>query len=102
MGYLWVDIEGPEYSTFPQLLPDGDLDKSNISICQITVEMHGPLKDYTDETSVDILIKAMIEISSFLPFWSLPTEKGVAHIRTFYANVHDEYCREKFFAVMAD
>ncbi len=48
---LWLDMEGPEYNILPQLFARGSL--SQAIICQINVEIHGPVDQFTTFLSTE-------------------------------------------------
>lgn len=50
VDYLFLDIEGAEYDILPQMVEDGSETKSAV-ICQINIELHGPLKAYDMDSS---------------------------------------------------
>lgn len=91
IDFLWIDNEGGEYEIFRRHLID-----VKRTICQVNVEMHGPLSAYEMDTkSVDELIRLIVNDSPFLPMWSQQHVR--VHITSFYINVEDEYCLAKFF-----
>lgn len=95
VDYLFMDNEGPEYAFLEQLQPNGPVAQSGISICQLSVEMHGPLQSYgMNETRFDELIQATIARTSYLPFWAA---YGGVHIRLFFLDVRNQYCLSTFY-----
>lgn len=93
VDYLLMDNEGAEYRLFPQLLRGGPIEANNISICQLSVEMHKGKQYGSDDAKYSRMILDSIANSSFLPIWS----EDHTHIRSFYVNVADPYCVGKYF-----
>lgn len=91
--YLFMDNEGSEYELLPMFLRGGLIESNEITICQISAELHYPFELYgTNETKVNALLKNLLELSPLLPFWS---NRGY-HLRLFLFNVENEYCVENF------
>jgi len=100
IDYFLLDNDGPEYGILEQLQPRGVLE--NFTICQISVEMHGPLTSWNmTEAGFDQLIDSMVGRSEFLPFVSskviVPT-LNAQHMRMFFLNVRNDYCNRMFYA----
>lgn len=94
IDFMFMDNEGAEYSLLWQFMRGGLVEKEGFSICQLSVELHGPWQSYgVDGTFYENLITALINNSAFVPLWSAPPQY---HVRSFYLNVEDKYCVEKF------
>lgn len=94
VDYAFLDNEGPEYGMFEQFLPGGELATNDVSICQISVEMHGPIGLYQMEKKFDSLITGLVNSTAFLPFWSA---RPMNHMRSYYVNIRDKYCLDTYF-----
>ncbi|CAJ0925279.1 unnamed protein product, partial [Mesorhabditis belari] len=69
IDFLLIDIEGPEYWVLPKIF-DEEM-RNEYTICQLNIEIHGPLESYGVTTKqFDALIFSSLD-SSFLPL-SLP------------------------------
>lgn len=96
VDYLFIDIEWSEHQLFQQFLKGGLVEANNIVVCQISVEMHKPRKDFgVTEEGYGKLVTGLVSDSSFLPIWSEKSHLG--HTRSFYVNVRDPYCVGKYF-----
>lgn len=92
--YFFLDNEGPEYDILPMLHRGGAVETNGIILCQISVELHGPLNAYgMNETKYDLVIKNLIAFSPFIPIWQAAPAN---HVRMFLFNAENEYCVENF------
>lgn len=92
-----MDIEGSEYRLMPYMASTGMFREQSDSatICQISAEFHGPLKEYnyTDVTFEKILINFL----SGSPFVPLKAYTPGNHHRIFFMNIESDYCMRLFY-----
>uniref|UniRef100_A0A914UXG9 Methyltransferase FkbM domain-containing protein n=1 Tax=Plectus sambesii TaxID=2011161 RepID=A0A914UXG9_9BILA len=94
IDFLFLDIEGAEYKVLPQLSSTGALANKTV-ICQINVELHGPLPDYgMDAFMFSRVIKSLIFQSNYLPLW---VPKPTSHHRFFLIDWKSPECVQKYF-----
>ncbi|KHN82812.1 Uncharacterized protein C28H8.8 [Toxocara canis] len=95
VDFLFLDIEGTEYSVLPTLSTQTDM--FNETFCQINVELHGPLVDYgqTDAAFVRLLNSVMSRESPYVPLW-IP--QPTMHHRLFLVNWKNLQCVKNFFS----
>lgn len=97
IDHLWMDNEGPEYALLPLMVREGILDKNNITVCQLNVELHWPLQTYSKmnerQFGEEIVLK-FVRDSKFLPLDSY----FIGHFRAFYINAYDDYCVERYLS----
>ncbi|CAJ0952862.1 unnamed protein product, partial [Mesorhabditis belari] len=90
IDFLLIDIEGPEYFSLPQIF-ESEM-RNEYTVCQINVELHGPLKNYgVDDKYFDKIMLASLS-SSFLP---LDIEMPYIHHQVFYLNWRNRDCVQK-------
>lgn len=95
VDYILIDNEGPEYPFMRELLPGASIEANNISLCQLSIEFHGPFKGYKmTEAEYNQLINDVLSQSAYLPIWS---QRASTHTRSFYLNIRDPYCVGKYF-----
>lgn len=68
IDYLWMDIEGAEYDLLPLMKSNGPVAKAR-TICQVNIELHGPLQDYgiKNVTKFRKAIEMVLTESDFIP-----------------------------------
>lgn len=92
IDFFWVDTEGAEYQMLRKYFIDSHID---ITICQLAIELHGPLEKYNMSGQLfSQFFISMVAKSRFMPIWST-LSKG--HVRAFFINFADTYCMEKFY-----
>lgn len=95
VDFLFLDGEGSEYKILPQMQIGGELDRGNITICQLSVELHGPVEDYGfTKDQWDLFMRNFLLKSNYLPLW---TPYPANHHRMFFVNYANRICIEKFF-----
>lgn len=97
VDHLWIDTEGTEYSILPELLRGKTLSSENgVEICQINVEFHGPVRDYSfDFQQFDELMRNIINSSDYLPLYVF---EPLRHVRAYFVNVKSKYCLTRYFS----
>lgn len=95
IDYLFMDNEGAEYDILPLYFgPNSDARINDIVVCQISVEMHGPLANYgMTNDKYNELMRNILNSSPFIPLWSTAPAN---HVRMFLLNANDDYCVEKY------
>uniref|UniRef100_A0A0N5AGC1 Methyltransf_21 domain-containing protein n=1 Tax=Syphacia muris TaxID=451379 RepID=A0A0N5AGC1_9BILA len=95
IDYLLIDVEGPEYDILPDIVLNKDF--NDTTICQINVEVHGPLKKYNvTEADFDKILYAIVSRKSpYIPLWIPPRS---AHQRFLLVNWQNLYCVRQFFS----
>lgn len=94
IDYMFMDNEGAEYDLLRQFMYGGLLDKERVTICQLSVELHGPFRQHgINASEYEHLISSLIKSSAFVPLWS--AAPGI-HARSFYFNAESRYCLEKY------
>ena len=94
IDYLWLDIEGPEYALMPRFATGGSMNREDSrTICQINVELHGPLEHYKmNAEKFRNLTLQMVSETDFVPFsWVF-----VGHHRVALFNWRSRECVRKF------
>ncbi len=99
IDHLWIDTEGAEYHILPLLL-SASLNKINITICQINVEIHRPFDAYNVTSALtDSLILQLLTGSDFVPIRSTLsgylTDQTPPHMRVFFVN-KGSVCSRKY------
>lgn len=92
-----MDVEGSEYRLMPYIASTGPFkkDSDSATICQISLEFHGPLSAYSvPEVVFDKILVNFISASPFVPLIALSPGN---HHRLFVINGEDEYCLNLFF-----
>lgn len=94
---LLLDAEGAEYDLFPTLIREGQLERRGIIICQLSLELHGPLFTYAnnmDNRQWTPLVTEFLLNTDLLPLWAYKT--WPRH-QIFLFNTTNEYCVRKYF-----
>ena len=93
VDYLWMDIEGPEYSLLAQLSKNGPLANARV-ICQINVELHGPLDDYdVSAAKFYFVMKQLMVETNFVPIY---LTRPIHHQRLTLINWFDKECVDRY------
>lgn len=96
VDFLFLDAEGAEYKILPLLSTGGAVDRAGITICQWSVELHGPVSSYhLTLVDWDSLIRNLLLKSPYIPLWS---EVAHGHYRIFFAHIKNPYCSKRFFS----
>lgn len=68
IDYLWMDIEGAEYELLPLMKSNAPVAKAR-TICQVNVELHGPLQNYSikNVTTFRRVMEVILTESDFIP-----------------------------------
>lgn len=92
-----MDIEGSEYRLLPYMASTGlfDIESDHATICQISLEFHGPLSFY-NHTNVEFE-KILVNFLSASPFTPIKALNPGHHHRIFFVNAENEYCLNLFY-----
>lgn len=92
---LFLDGEGAEYVILPYLMKDGKAGRHGILVCQISVELHGPVEKYGLNISrwTQIVTDFLLQ-SDFVPLW---TPQPQYHQRMILINSGANLCRRQIF-----
>lgn len=94
IDYLFMDIEGSEYSILKEMVANGSL-TYDVQICHITVELHGNYKEFgVDKKDYGNLIINLFETTGFIPIWAPDPQN---HQRLFITNAQSLYCIQRYF-----
>lgn len=90
VDFMFLDAEGAEY----RLLPYYFYNDSAVTVCQLSIELHGPAAKYglANEAMLEAIVRKFLEHSSFIPLWSSGNPN-----RLFAINAHHELCVRRFF-----
>lgn len=90
---LFIDIEGDEFSLFPEIL--NHLEDYPI-ICQINVEFHDPKKAGMIAKTIT---KKLYEITKQRKYLYLNQSYFNIYHRSFFINVDNSYCLQKYLGL---
>ncbi len=90
--FLFLDGEGAEYALLPYFL-SGALD--HVGICQISLELHGPIQRYgiKSDEDYDILMRNFFRNSNYIPIWV----QSLDHNRIFMIDIKNSQCIAQFY-----
>ncbi|KAK6751706.1 hypothetical protein RB195_003241 [Necator americanus] len=88
---LMIDIEGGEYDVFPFLLKGGDIERTNVVLCQLNIEIHLP--DYAQKAQFFEFFVELLDDARYMP---LVADTMLGHIRLYILNYEHPECTERY------
>nr|CDJ88361.1 Protein of unknown function DUF13 domain containing protein [Haemonchus contortus] len=88
---LMIDIEWEEYDVLPFLVKSGDLENSDVVLCQINVEIHHP--DYEQKVLFFEFFLELLDDRRYIP---LVADTMLGHIRLYLLNYEHQECRRRY------
>ncbi|XGW26919.1 hypothetical protein V3C99_007472 [Haemonchus contortus] len=88
---LMIDIEWEEYDVLPFLVKSGDLENSDVVLCQINVEIHHP--DYEQKVLFFEFFLELLDDRRYIP---LVADTMLGHIRLYLLNYEHHECRRRY------
>lgn len=96
VDFLFMDIAGYEYPVLGTFYNTSILER--ITICQITVELHGPPGMYgMTKLAYDNFVFNFVKYTPFVPLWSKTVDR---HTKVYFFNSNSKYCVEKYVLQM--
>ncbi|PIO68033.1 hypothetical protein TELCIR_10194 [Teladorsagia circumcincta] len=90
---LIIDIEWEEYDVLPYLVKSGDLENSDVVLCQINVEIHNP--DYEQKVLFFEFFLELLDDRRYIP---IVADTMLGHIRLYLLNYEHPECRRRYVA----
>ncbi|KAL6737111.1 hypothetical protein Aduo_010782 [Ancylostoma duodenale] len=88
---LMIDIEWEEYDVLPFLLKGGDIENTNVVLCQLNIEIHDP--DYAQKAQFFEFFLELLDDARYMP---LVADTMLGHIRLYILNHEHPECRRRY------